>query len=147
LETAGGIKQALPLLGEEPFVVLNADVWSDYNIKRLLNGMTFKTGVLAHLVLVPNAEHHPRGDFYLDNNGCVSDQGEPRLTFSGISVLHPLLFSGLTVQRLPLSPVLRQAMTRQQVSGEYFAGDWQDIGSPERLKALECRLLNPQPAT
>ena len=149
LETAGGIINALPLLGTEAFVVVNGDVWTDYDYTRL-NAAAARlqaTHLLAHLVLVPNAEHHPRGDFYLDNKGCVSDQGEPRLTFSGISVLHPQLFSGLTVQRLPLLPVLRQAMTRQQVSGEYFAGDWQDIGSPERLKALECRLLNPQPAT
>jgi MurNAc alpha-1-phosphate uridylyltransferase len=159
LETAGGIINALPLLrgallrgalsGTEAFVVVNGDVWTDYDFARL---HTVAAGLgadhaLAHLVLVPNAAHHPQGDFYLDNNGWVSDQGEPRLTFSGISVLHPLLFSEFTVQRLPLSPVLRHAMTRQQVSGECFAGDWQDIGSPERLKALECRLLNPQPAT
>ena len=149
LETAGGIINALPLLGTEVFVVVNGDVWTDYDFTRL-NAAAARleaTHSLAHLVLVPNAMHHPQGDFYLDNSGWVSDQGEPRLTFSGISVLHPLLFSGLTAQRLPLSPVLRQAMTRQQVSGEYFAGDWQDIGSPERLKALECRLLNPKPAT
>jgi MurNAc alpha-1-phosphate uridylyltransferase len=150
LETAGGIINALPLLGgalmgTEAFVVVNGDVWTDYDFTQLTAAAARleATHSLAHLVLVPNAMHHPQGDFYLDNSGWVSDQGEPRLTFSGISVLHPLLFSGLTVQRLPLSPVLRQAMTRQQVSGEYFAGDWQDIGSPERLKALECRLLNP----
>jgi MurNAc alpha-1-phosphate uridylyltransferase len=149
LETAGGIINALPLLGTEAFVVVNGDVWTDYDFTRLTAAAARleATRSLAHLVLVPNAGHHPQGDFYLDYNGWVSDQGEPRLTFSGISVLHPLLFSEFTVQRLPLSPVLRQAMTRQQVSGEYFAGDWQDIGSPERLKALECRLLNPQPAT
>ena len=149
LETAGGIINALPLLGTEAFVVVNGDVWTDYDFTRLTAAAARleATRSLAHLVLVPNARHHPQGDFYLDYNGWVSDQGEPRLTFSGISVLHPLLFSEFTVQRLPLSPVLRQAMTRQQVSGEYFAGDWQDIGSPERLKALECRLLNPQPAT
>lgn len=149
LETAGGIINALPLLGTEAFVVVNGDVWTDYDFARLHAAAAGLEAAhtLAHLVLVPNAEHHPQGDFYLDNKGCVSDQGEPRLTFSGISVLHPLLFSGLTVQRMPLSPVLRQAMRRQQVSGEYFAGDWEDIGSPERLKALECRLLNPQPAT
>lgn len=180
LETAGGIINALPLLGKgavgavgdggerlgtEAFVVVNGDVWTDFDFSRL---HTVAAGLsadkaLAHLVLVPNAAHHPQGDFYLDESGRVTDcvdngadnsadnraakKAEPRLTFSGISVLHPLLFEGLTVQRLPLPPLLRQAMARQQVSGEYFAGDWQDIGSPERLKALECRLLNPQPAT
>jgi N-acetyl-alpha-D-muramate 1-phosphate uridylyltransferase len=149
LETAGGIINALPLLGTEAFVVVNGDVWTDYDYTRL-NAAAARLEAdhaLAHLLLVPNAEHHPQGDFYLHGNGYVAGEGEPRLTFSGISVLHPLLFQGLTVQRLPLSPVLRQAMTRQQVSGEYFTGDWQDIGSPERLKALECRLRNPQPAT
>jgi MurNAc alpha-1-phosphate uridylyltransferase len=149
LETAGGIINALPLLGTEAFVVVNGDVWTDYDFARLHASAAAleATHSLAHLVLVPNAAHHPQGDFYLNGDGDVADQGQPRLTFSGISVLHPLLFAGLAVQRLPLLPVLRQAMARQQVSGEYFAGDWEDIGSPERLKALECRLLNTQPAT
>jgi len=149
LETAGGIINALPLLGTEAFVVVNGDVWTDYDFARLHAAAAGLEAAhaLAHLVLVPNAAHHPRGDFYLHGDGYVADQGEPRFTFSGISVLHPLMFEGLAVQRLPLLPVLRQAMARQQVSGEYFTGDWEDIGSPERLKALECRLLNPQPAT
>lgn len=145
LETAGGIVNALPLLGPEAFIVVNGDVWTDFDFSRLRPPDPAQT--LAHLVLVPNAEHHPQGDFYLDSSGRVSVSGDPRLTFSGISVLHPQLFAGLPVQRLALSPVLRQAMAQQQVTGEYFAGDWQDIGSPERLKALECRLSNTQPAT
>lgn len=145
LETAGGIINALPLLGAESFVVVNGDVWTDYDFSRL--PVVDPATTLAHLVLVPNAAHHPHGDFHLSANGRVSDQTEPRFTFSGISVLHPQLFSGLTVQRLPLLPVLRHAISQQQVSGEYFTGDWQDIGSPERLKALECRLSNIQPAT
>ncbi|TFH75188.1 nucleotidyltransferase family protein [Gammaproteobacteria bacterium LSUCC0112] len=144
LETAGGIINALPLLGAQAFAVVNGDVWTDYDYSRLhaVGAAMDKGHTLAHLVLVPNAEHHPQGDFYLANNGLVSDTGEPRLTFSGISVLHPRLFAGVSVQRLPLSPLLRQAMLQQQVTGEHFVGDWQDIGSPERLKALECRLLN-----
>lgn len=148
LETAGGIIQALPLLGAQPFAVINGDVWTDFDFSRLRPvAQTMAAGqTLAHLVLVPNAAHHPLGDFHLATDGAVSDQGEPRVTFSGISVLHPRLFDGLAVQRLPLSPLLRQAMSRQQVTGERFAGDWQDIGSPERLKALECRLSNTQPA-
>jgi MurNAc alpha-1-phosphate uridylyltransferase len=140
LDTAGGIINALPLLGTEEFVVVNGDVWSDYDFS-LLKSLD-STRTFAHLVLVPNAPHHPHGDFFLDPEGRVADNAEPRFTFSGISVLHPRLFAGLPVQRLALSPLLRQAMAQRQVSGELFTGDWQDIGSPERLKALECRLLN-----
>ena len=144
LETAGGIIKALPLLGDDAFVVVNSDIWTDYDFVRLHNAAT--PGVLAHLVLVPNAPHHPAGDFHLHASGRVSDNCQPKVTFSGISVLHPQLFAGQSVQRMPLSPLLREAMATQQVSGEYFTGEWQDIGSPERLKALECRLSNTDPA-
>lgn len=140
LETAGGIIKALPLLGDEPFVIVNGDVWTDYDFSRLRSAL--RPDVLAHLVLVPNAEHHPEGDFHLAADGLLDVNGKPRLTYSGISVLHPKLFAGLPVQRLALAPVLREAMAQQQVSGELFSGDWQDIGSPQRLEALECRLLN-----
>lgn len=140
LETAGGIIKALPLLGDEPFLIVNGDVWTDYDFSRLRSAL--KPDLLAHLVLVPNAEHHPAGDFHLSADGLLNTVNEPRLTYSGISVLHPQLFAGLPVQRLALAPVLREAMARQQVSGELFSGDWQDIGSPQRLEALECRLLN-----
>lgn len=140
LETAGGIIKALPLLGDEPFVIVNGDVWTDYDFSRLRSAL--RPEVLAHLVLVPNAEHHPEGDFHLAADGLLDVNGKPRLTYSGISVLHPKLFAGLPVQRLALAPVLREAMAQQQVSGELFSGDWQDIGSPQRLEALECRLLN-----
>ena len=144
LETAGGIINALPLLGDDAFVVVNSDIWTDYDFLRLHNASA--PGVLAHLVLVPNAPHHPAGDFHLHASGRVSDNCQPKVTFSGISVLHPQLFAGQSVQRMPLSPLLRKAMATQQVSGEYFTGEWQDIGSPERLKALECRLSNTDPA-
>lgn len=140
LETAGGIIKALPLLGSEPFVIVNGDVWTDYDFSRLNEAL--KPDLLAHLVLVPNAEHHPQGDFHLAADGLLSTTGEPRLTYSGISVLRPQLFAGLQPQRLALAPVLREAMAKGQVSGELFNGDWQDIGSPQRLEALECRLLN-----
>lgn len=140
LETAGGIIKALPLLGDEPFVIVNGDVWTDYDFSRLRSAL--RPEVLAHLVLVLNAEHHPEGDFHLAADGLLDVNGKPRLTYSGISVLHPKLFAGLPAQRLALAPVLREAMAQQLVSGELFSGDWQDIGSPQRLEALECRLLN-----
>lgn len=149
LETAGGIIQALPLLGTEPFLVVNGDVWTDFDFSRLSQlggGQLAMSANLAHLVLVPNPAQHPEGDFHLDASGRVSEQALPRYTFSGISVLSPELFAGLAVQRLALAPLLRQAMAARQVTGELFTGEWQDIGSPERLKTLECRLQTQQPA-
>lgn len=133
LETGGGIFQALPLLGPEPFLVINGDVWSDYPLARLPR---VPVG-LAHLVLVANPPQHAQGDFFLAENGMVTEQGEPKLTFSGISVLRPELFAGCTAGRFPLGPLLRQAMATGQVSGEFYRGDWRDIGTPERLAALD----------
>ncbi len=135
LETGGGIFQALPLLGTEPFIIVNGDVWCDYPFKRLPNQLD----ELAYLVLVDNPPHHPEGDFAL-SQGKVSETGEQCLTFSGISMLDPILFTGCEPGRFPLAPLLRQAMTEGQVSGEYYRGLWQDIGTPERLKALDSIL-------
>jgi N-acetyl-alpha-D-muramate 1-phosphate uridylyltransferase len=143
LETAGGIKQALPLLGEEPFLVLNADVWSDYDLKRLLNGMTFKTRVLAHLVLVANPEHNPEGDFVLTGDNYLAEKQKdvdvPTYTFSGISVLHPQLFEG-DLSSNKLVDVIKSAARKRAVSAEYYQGQWMDIGTPERLAALNALL-------
>ena len=136
LETGGGIFQALPLLGPEPFLVVNGDVWSDYPLARLPR---VPVG-LAHLVLVTNPPHHAKGDFFLAQNGRVAEQGEPKLTFSGISVLRPELFAGCTAGRFPLGPLLRQAMATGQVSGECYGGHWRDIGTPERLAELDNHL-------
>ncbi len=133
LETGGGIFQALPLLGPEPFLVINGDVWSDYPFIRL---PAVPAG-LAHLVLVDNPPQHAAGDFFLAADGAVTENGEPKLTFSGISILRPELFAGCAAGRFPLGPLLRQAMARGQVSGEYYAGDWRDIGTPERLAELD----------
>ena len=132
LETAGGIIKALPLLGNEPFLVVNGDVWCDYPC------LPFHLAEhdLAHLVLVANPAHHPQGDFGL-NQGRVSSSDEPRYTFSGIGYYRPELFTGLPQGKHPLAPLLRQAMQSHQVSGEYFAGDWRDIGTPERLAELD----------
>lgn len=132
LETAGGIVQALPLLGEAPFIVVNGDVFSDYDYACLP-----QPGGLAHLVLVPSPEHHPTGDFGLED-GRVTPEGP--WTFSGISVLSPELFAGVVPGPRPLAPLLRAAMRQGQVSGALYEGLWSDVGTPKRLAALNARL-------
>lgn len=137
LETAGGIIKALPLLQDDCFVVVNADVWTDFPFASLpeINGRD----CLAHLVLVPNTEHHPGGDFYLDSRGRVHEdhqKSDLRLTFSGISVMHRDLFAGHVAEPLPLLPLLRAAIDRDLVSGRFYQGIWMDIGTPERLQQL-----------
>ena len=136
LETGGGIFQALPLLGPEPFLVVNGDVWTDYPFARL---PAMPTG-LAHLVLVSNPPHHPLGDFALAAEGRVGESGPRRLTFSGISVLRPNLFAGCAPGRFPVGPLLRRAMAAGQVSGEHYAGGWRDIGTPQRMAELDREL-------
>ena len=139
LETAGGIHHALPLLGSEPFIVVNGDIWSHYpyeNLKLAKND-------LAHLVLVDNPEHNPTGDFSLKSNRAY-DQGKPSLTFSGIGCYRRELFSSLKEEKAALAPLLRIAMQHKKVSGEYFSGDWQDIGTPKRLARLNQSLLEAQ---
>lgn len=141
LETAGGIVRALPLLGAETFAVVNADIWTDYPFARLLQGLP--PGMLARLVLVPNPEHHPRGDFVLAAGGRVEAPGAGAgrtHTFSGIAVYHPQLFADLEAGPHPLLPLLLQAMAAGQVCGEEHAGSWMDIGTPERLQALDDML-------
>lgn len=159
LETAGGIVQALPLLGDD-FVVANADVWTEFPYQRLLeraaspawrgNG-TAGARPVAHVVLVPNAPHHPGGDFYLLPDGRVADQWaastagqeEPaRLTYAGISLLNKALFAGVPPGPRRLAPLLREAMAASRVTGECYTGDWQDIGTPARLAALDRRLAS-----
>lgn len=134
LETGGGIFKALPLLGDEPFALINGDVWTDYDLARLrapLNG-------LAHLVLVDNPGHHGRGDFRLNGERVVDGDDAPgTLTFSGLSVLHPALFKGCLAGAFKLAPLLRQAMASGQVSGEHHRGHWVDVGTLERLAEAE----------
>jgi len=146
LETAGGIIQALPLLGNAPFMVVNSDVWTDFDFDRLrsVSVSDSTSDTLAHLVLVPNSSHHPTGDFLLDGDGRVRDRDgdctTPARTFSGISVLHPALFAGLSPAPMALAPLLVRAMKNLQVSGELYRGQWQDIGTPQRLQALDSVL-------
>ncbi|MEN9986944.1 MAG: hypothetical protein RI925_2446 [Pseudomonadota bacterium] len=135
LETAGGIATALPLLGDGPFIVVNGDVYTDYPFARLLARapQLRADDMLAYLVLVPNPEHNPNGDFALDEEGRVRDA--PGLTFSGIGAYHPALFAD-TPANTPakLAPLLRAAMARGQVSGEIWDGQWLDVGTPARLE-------------
>ena len=137
LETGGGIKRALPLLGDDPFLVINGDIWTDF----LPDSLTPSVAGQAHLVLVANPPHHPDGDFVL-KNGAVLISGQPKYTFSGIGVYQPSLFNSIRSQLFPLAPVLRQAMQDRQVTGELHRGRWFDIGTPTRLAALEDYLAD-----
>lgn len=132
LETAGGIHRALPLLGSDPFLVVNGDIATDFPFATLLG----RPIDLAHLVLVPNPEHHPRGDFGLQD-GKAMDGGDIRYTFGGIGVYRPELFKDCVPGRFPLAPLLRSAMALGSVSGELHQGMWMDIGTMERLQAFD----------
>lgn len=135
LETAGGIIQALPWLGAEPFIVINGDIWCDYPLQQLPQSPVG----LAHLVMVDNPQHNPQGDFCLTDD-WLQPEGETKLTYSGIGVYHPDLFAGLEPGKRPLAPLLKNAMVSKQVSGEYYQGRWYDIGTPERLTELDLQL-------
>jgi len=132
LESAGGIIKALPLLGNEPFLVVNGDVWSDYEFRA---DFALKDD-LVHLILVNNPEHNPKGDFGLQGARVVSE-AEQKLTFSGIGYYSPKLFEASAYGRAALAPLLRQAMTEGLVSGEHHQGIWRDIGTPERLDEID----------
>lgn len=139
LETAGGIINALPMLGDEPFLVLNADVWTDYDFAAL-RGLPAGRD-LAHLVMVANAAHNQDGDFHLQPGGRLQSEGDgPSYTYSGIAVFNPDFFAGEAPRKLALAPLLRQAMSAGRVSGELYGGDWQDIGTPQRLESLDRQL-------
>ena len=141
LETAGGIRQALPLLGNKPFIVVNGDVFTDYDYTHLTE---FKLNSPAHLVLVNNPEHNQQGDFYLQDNRVYDKVKTPepvkRFTFSGIGLYQPEFFAPLKPGKQALAPLLRKAMAQQQVSGEFYPGLWLDIGTPQRLEALNQSL-------
>jgi MurNAc alpha-1-phosphate uridylyltransferase len=139
LETGGGIAYALPLLGDQPFVVINSDIYCDFDFARLASAAAaLGAGTArAHLVLVNNPPHHPEGDFSL-SDGKVSENGLHRLTFSGIGAYAPALFAGVTRgTKCQLSTLLKPAMAQGAVSGERHPGLWMDIGTPQRLAELE----------
>ncbi|MEQ1800858.1 MAG: N-acetylmuramate alpha-1-phosphate uridylyltransferase MurU [Gammaproteobacteria bacterium] len=138
LETGGGIHHALHLLGPGPFWVVNGDIACDYRFSL----RPLEPGTLAHLVLVPNPPHNPRGDFLLEGGRIAAGpQGTPgSRTFAGISLLDPALFAGASPGRFPLAPLLRAAAARGEVTGEEHPGRWTDVGTPERLQALDAEL-------
>lgn len=136
LETAGGIVKALPMLGKAPFLVVNGDIWCDVDLATLPS----EPAGLAHLVLVDNPDHHPTGDFALQDDRVVSGDATSRLTFSGIGCYRPELFVGLSAEPAPLAPILHRAIERAQVTGQHHRGRWHDIGTPARLAALDAEL-------
>ena len=138
LETGGGIFRALPQLGPGPFLVLNGDVWTDYPYAQLRDRL--HAGDLAHLVLVPNPPHNTKGDFVLRAGRMREGEESERFTFSGIGIYHPDLFEGCRDGIFKLAPLLRTAARAGRVSAELYGGDWLDIGTPERLAALDRRL-------
>jgi MurNAc alpha-1-phosphate uridylyltransferase len=154
LETAGGIAHALTMLGDAPFLVVNGDTWCDWDPRQALTASRtlLSEGRQAWLLLAPNPPHHPQGDFCLDDDGNVSSPAPTiehhaangradTLTFTGIGVYQPSLFGALPANRpAPLAPILRDAMARGQVLGRRFGGRWLDIGTPQRLYALDRQI-------
>lgn len=148
LETGGGMWNALPLLGDAPFIAVNGDVWCDADFARLPH----EPHGLAHLLMVDNPAHNPDGDFALDAAGNLHSSGVEKLTFSGIGVYRPELFNNWrevigdaagaddTPPRFRLAPLLRAAMQQGKVSGEHHRGRWTDVGTPERLRLLDQSL-------
>ena len=135
LETGGGIFRALPLLGPDPFLVVNADIWTDIDFGRL----ALEPDAHAHLVLLPNPAHHPRGDFGLEGDRVVNRDSE-RLTYSGVGVYRREFFAGCTAGRFPLLPLLNRAIAAGRVRGEVHHGQWCDVGTAERLANLAARV-------
>ena len=141
LETAGGIQRALPLLGVEPFLVVNGDVWIDYPFVQI-SDYTLKPWEKAHLVMVDNPPQHPLGDFCLASGGEVSYrvEGEIGYTYAGLGLYSPEFFAGLQAGKLALRPLLDAAIAQGTLGAEHYRGDWEDVGTPERLEALDRRV-------
>lgn len=131
LETGGGIHKALPMLGDEPFLVVNADIYTDMPVP----GVELADAHLGHLVLVPTPDYREHGDFDIDE-GLVCNGERPAYTFSGMAIYRPELFDGCEAGRFPLAPILREAADMGQLSGFVYEGLWADIGTPERLAEL-----------
>jgi N-acetyl-alpha-D-muramate 1-phosphate uridylyltransferase len=140
LETAGGIAHAARLLGTDPFLLVNGDIYCEADFSRLKTHVLGPT--LARLVLIPNPPHNPKGDFTLEQ-GLVGNAPAPRYTYSGIAVVSPSLVAGVPPgAKAPLAPLLREAAGRGQISGELYTGTWQDVGTAERLAGLRRHLAS-----
>ena len=135
LETGGGIYRALPMLGDRPFLVVNGDIYCDYPLKPI----ALPENDLAHLILVNNPEHNPRGDFSL-HGGRLRANGNHKLTFSGVGYYRPELFQDCCAGKFKLAPILRQAALKDCVSAELYQGLWSDVGTPQRLRLLDAQL-------
>ncbi len=139
LETAGGIVQALPLLGKEPFLLVNGDIWTDYPFE-LMTGTALDAAADARIVLAPNPPQHPQGDFALAGKWVnMRSDGEPSFTYAGIGSYHPRMFAAMAPGRAPLLPLLLHAIERRRLEGQVYEGEWEDVGTPERLAALNAR--------
>ena len=136
LETAGGIINALPLLGDAPFILINGDIWCDYELEKLIGRELLHE---AHLVLVGNPEHNPEGDFAIEE-GLIRNSGEQKLTYSGIGLYTPGFFADTSPGKKALGPLLRKKSEENKVSGEIYNGQWVDIGTIERLAQLRSYL-------
>jgi MurNAc alpha-1-phosphate uridylyltransferase len=135
LETGGGIHRALPLLGPDPFLVINSDIWTNMDFSRV---PTLGTDADARLLLASNPPHHPRGDFGLDGDFVVEREAD-RFTYTGVGVYRPELFAGCAAGKFPLLPLLKRAIAVRRLRGELYRGEWLDIGSPDRLAWLDAR--------
>ncbi len=143
LETGGGLFRALSLLGQQPFLVMNGDVWTDWQPHNTTLPTGWNAHTLAHLVLVPNPPQHLKGDFGLQE-GVVLDHAPQQYTFSGMGYYHPDFFHGCADGPFKLAPLLYAAAARGQLRGELYQGQWHDIGTPERLQQLDAQLRQTQ---
>lgn len=143
LETAGGIQRALPVLGEQPFLVVNGDVWVDYPFQQLLD-WRLKSWEMAHLVMVDNPPQHPQGDFCLDDAGRVTFRPPDGTgyTYAGLGVFAPAFFADMAPGKMALRPLLDAAIAQGKLGGEHYAGDWEDVGTPARLASLDARIAS-----
>jgi MurNAc alpha-1-phosphate uridylyltransferase len=141
LETAGGIAQALPLLHDAPFLVVNGDIWTDYPFEHLA-AYSLRPAETAHLVMVSNPPQHPAGDFALDREHWIRElpAGATGFTYSGVGLYTPAFFDGIPAGKMPLRPMLDSAIARSRLGGQSYAGNWQDVGTPERLQQLDTLL-------
>ena len=140
LETAGGIINALPLLGDDPFLVINGDIYCEYSFTAITDtSACLADDKLAHLVLVRNPDHNSAGDFAIDD-GLIKNSGQHMYTFSGIGIYRPAFFNGQKPGPLPLAPIIREKCEQDLVSGELYIGAWTDAGTIERIQQLENQL-------